>query len=225
MSITTLITVATAGAYRDQANTMITSAYMHFRPSETVQPLVLPGIPGPWPTATITRPKVILDNWNLVEGDHVYCIDADMRFDSHVGDEILGELVATQHPGYVGHDPNTLPYERDAHSACCIPIGSGERYYAGGFYGGSWGAVFDLLSSMEAMISLDLERVGSIRWNDESALNACLFEEPPTLILPPAYCCPDNDAHYRSWWPEQYERKIVALDKTPEQRGERGMQA
>jgi histo-blood group ABO system transferase len=226
MTLVTLITVATPGVYRQYANDMMESAAEHFWPSDNVvQRIILPGIEGGWPTSTITRPKVMLNNWNQVKGDYVYCIDADMRFESHVGPEILGELVAVLHPGYFGQHKSAVPYERNPLSKCYVPMGGGDSYFAGGFYGGYRDDMLDLIDAMEWRISADLERLGRIRWNDESALNAALIETPPTTELTPAYCHPDNDAPYLAQWPFPFERKIVALDKDNATRGDRGEQA
>ena len=40
------------------------------------------------------------------EDEYLFLIDADMLFEGDVGEEILGELVATLHPGYVGKRPS-----------------------------------------------------------------------------------------------------------------------
>jgi hypothetical protein len=186
------------------------------------QRLRLPGVAGDWPIPTITRPKVILNNWDKLTGDYVFCCDADMLVEGEVGTEILGELVAVEHPGYVGHHCTTVPYDRNPKSATCIGMGAGERYYAGGFFGGARDSVLDLLFAMEAMIDTDAEHGIVPRWHDESALNAALAQSPPTVVLPPEYCFPDNSAWYEAEvWKQPYERRIVALDKTNEQRGER----
>jgi histo-blood group ABO system transferase len=177
---------------------------------------------GEWPTATITRPKVILNDWNRIKGDYVYCIDADMLIEGEVGEEILGELVAVEHPGYVDHHCTTVPYEREPRSSTCLGMGAGERYYAGGFFGGARDSVCDLLMVMEAMIDEDAARGIIPRWHDESALNAALAQSPPTVVLSPSYCHPANSSWYEAAvWRQPYERKIVALDKTDAQRGER----
>lgn len=225
MKDVTLITVATPGVYRQYADQLRDDAILRFNPTgKPIQYLILPGVEGPWPTATITRPQVMLEHWHRVEGDYVFCIDADMRIERLVGGEVLGELVATEHPGYVGRHCTTVPYERNEISKCFVPMGQGDRYFAGGFYGGERDAVLDLIDAMSWRIETDLERIGRIRWNDESALNASLLETPPTVTLSPAYCHPDRDESYREWWPEDYPRVIVALDKDNETRGDRGDQ-
>src|SRR5437879_10829370 len=72
--------------------------------------------------------------------DYMFATDADMLFVGKEGDEILGERVATEHPGFEKNKPlwgTETPYDRNAQSTAYIPYGLGEYYFAGGFYGGS----------------------------------------------------------------------------------------
>ena len=56
-----------------------------------------------WPWMTLGRYKIFSDNSEVLSKmDYLYYCDADMRFVGEVGDEILGDRVATQHPGYYG---------------------------------------------------------------------------------------------------------------------------
>ena len=75
-------------------------------------------------------------------------MDVDMRIVDKVGDEILGDLVATQHPGMWFKGPDECTYERRPESTAYVPFGDGEKYYAGGFNGGlstSWKCLRRLL--------------------------------------------------------------------------------
>jgi histo-blood group ABO system transferase len=217
-----LVTVACNETYIAQTYELFDSAILRFLPGMETQKLRLPGIVGPWPMSTITRPKIILNNWEKITGDYVYCCDADMLIAGEVGTEILGELVAVEHPGYVGYHCTTVPYDRNPLSATCIGMGAGERYYAGGFFGGERDAVRDLLFAMESMIDEDAEKGIVPRWHDESALNAALAQSPPTVVLSPEYCYPETSGYYeQEVWKQPYERRIVALDKAASQRGDR----
>src|SRR5689334_15730630 len=56
-----------------------------------------------WPYDTMMRHAVYAKNEvALLSQDYLFACDADMLFVDTVGDEILGERVATQHPGFVG---------------------------------------------------------------------------------------------------------------------------
>lgn len=217
--ITCLVTVINGEIYEKFAEDLFRSAAEFFRPTKKVKLLMLQGHSG-WPNATMYRWHHLRDA--MPEADYVFMSDADMRFESHVGDEILPEvgIVATQHPGYVGITARDLPYERRMGSHCCIHAG-GQRYYCGGFVGGTREAMMGLAKKISAKIDLDQEIGLTPIWHDESALNRCLLSAPPMKVLSPAYCYPDDDKYYKSIWPELYERKLVALDKTEGERGER----
>src|SRR5207244_3120596 len=95
---------------------LIESAYRHCRFSHhDILPVVftddrafdMPGMaltyrvpsPGRWPMPALKKYHLILDNNNGLRSlDYVFLMDADMLFNDTVGDEILGDRVATLHP-------------------------------------------------------------------------------------------------------------------------------
>jgi len=214
-----LVTVTSGVLYNRFARDLFFSARQHFRPTESVTFVQLNGREG-WPAATMYRPHAA--HANLPKTDFVYLIDADMRFEATVGPEILpehGGITATLHPGFVGKPGHELPFERNPESACYVR--DGTTYFCGGFYGGSRKAMRRHLYEMILCIDVDRERGYTPVWHDESAHNRVLHCDPPEVMLDPSYCHPDSSEWYRSWWPHQYERKLVALDKTTAERGER----
>jgi hypothetical protein len=212
-----LATVAVGAAYERYAGGMEESAREFFRPSEEVSFVCLPGTPG-WPAATLYRYHAILEaarrGW--LDADYVFLIDADMLFENPVGEEILAATVATVHPGYVGRSREELPYERRTFSTAAIALSEGETYFAGGFVGGERTAFLSLAAHIVEAIEEDTRRGITAVWHDESHLNRALIYFPPALALSPSYCYPDDASRYI--WPEPYERRIVALDKTPAER-------
>lgn len=220
-----LITVAVGDAYVEYARQLFESAQQHLKAADSVDCVMLPGVAG-WPDATMRRYHVIREHAADLglkrKYTHVFLCDADMRFESTVGPEILGRgLTATLHPGFVGADPASLPFEDNHKSHCYVSTARRERYFAGGFVGASAREFVKLANRISWRIDEDAARGITPRWHDESALNHCLVDTPPAVVLSPAYCHPDEDAWYKTWWPEQYERKLVALDKTDAVRGER----
>lgn len=213
---TTLVCVVNGEIYEHFAMALFQTGLEFFHPTEEVEYMLIPGSSG-WPNATMHRWHHLLKA--MPAGDYVFMSDADMLFEGDVGDEILPEhgITATQHPGYVGITPNDLPYERRMGSHSCIHAG-GRHYYCGGFVGGTREAMVALATKIARKIDLDTIVGITPVWHDESALNRCLLSAPPMKVLSPAYCYPDQDAYYKSIWPEPYERKLVAIDKTPEQR-------
>lgn len=214
-----LVTVVSGERYEAFAKDMFASAFEFFGPDPVVAHIALPGRPG-WPDATLYRYHVLMENEHVFHGfDYTYLIDADMRFEAPVGPEILDVLVATQHPGFVTRPASSLPYERNPASRAYVPPGAGKRYYAGGFVGGMSAAFFNFAMVMRDCIEYDDEDGVVAEWHDESHLNSILDCGPPSLVLSPSYCMPNDASGYP--WLKGIERKIVALDKTPAERGKR----
>jgi histo-blood group ABO system transferase len=204
-----LISVVSGKVYEDYAEQLFESAHRHLRLAHiTVQ---LPGYHG-WPDATLYRYHTVLDYADGLTADYLFLIDADMRFEADVGEEILGRLTATQHPGYVnGEKP---PYEDRPESAACVR--KGRCYYAGGFVGGERQWFLAMAQKIVWQIDQDISNGILARWHDESHLNRVLAAAPPEVTLSPAYCMPYDASGYP--WLKGTERKLVALDKTPAER-------
>lgn len=222
MTSTALCVVATPGLYHDFALSLFESAEEFFHPTSKVEFVLLDGDQG-WPMATMCRHDKL--RLNLPDTDYVYLTDADMLCAAPIGPEILPPrvvgLVATEHPGYVGKPYSELPYEQNPESACYVPESEGTTYFCGGFWGGSRAAVRTHLSRTTMCLELDMMRSFTPSWHDESAHNRVLATFPPALTLNPSYCYPDRDAYYREQvWGDShdFQRRLVALEKTPEQR-------
>lgn len=201
-----LICVRTGPVYERYARQLVRSAEKYF-PGDT---RILKAREG-WPAATLYRYHVLLA-YNWAGYDYLYLCDADMLWKRPPGDEIFDELVATEHPGYIGHPKP--PYEDREESAAYVR--KGETYYAGGFVGGKRAAFLDLAAGIKNQIDRDDAAGITAVWHDESHLNAQLALLPPTTTLSPAYCYPDDDSGYP--WLKGTERILVALDKTSAER-------
>jgi histo-blood group ABO system transferase len=157
-----------------------------------------------WPFDTMMRYHVYFSQSELLETqDYLFACDADMLFVDEVGDEILSELVATQHPGFVGKRGS---YETGPDSLACINNWEGEQYFAGGFYGGSAKEVMNIAKTNSENIDNDYSRGIIAVWHDESHWNRYCIDHKPTLILNPSYCYPES-------WDLPYPKKLLALDK------------
>ena len=220
MASVSLVTVVNGEVYERYARDLFLSAARYFRPGSSVQYLSLPGREG-WPQATLYRYHALLQYRGSISGSYVFMSDADMRFEGKVGSEVLSELVATLHPGYIGKAREELPYENRPEAAAYIKPEQGERYYCGGFVGGRKPVFLALARKIANAINRDEKKGLVARWHDESHLNRQLLSMPPTLALPPSYCYPDNDAWYQTFWPDSFPRKLVALDKSADERGGR----
>ena len=56
-------------------------------------------------------------------------------------------------------------------------------------------------------VDADLEKKFISRWHDQSYLNRYLVDHPPTRVLNPSYCYPED-------WQLEYPKKLVASSKS-----------
>ena len=59
----------------------------------------------------------------ILEHDYCFYLDADMRIDALVGNEILGDLVATMHPYQSFYSNEEASYDRNPESLAYVPVG------------------------------------------------------------------------------------------------------
>ncbi|KAM8930604.1 histo-blood group ABO system transferase 2-like [Pelodytes ibericus] len=129
------------------------------------------------------------------EIDYLVCADVDMVFGDHVGVEILGERVATIHPGYFLAEPQTFSYERRDISQAYIPYGDGDFYYMAAFYGGTVEEIYKLSTACQKGIIEDKKKNIEAVWQEESHLNKYLAYNKPTKLLSPEYIWDTNLPH------------------------------
>lgn len=157
-----------------------------------------------WPYDTMMRlPMYDKARDYFKDMDYLFACDADMLFVDDVGDEILGDLVGTLHPGYVGRRGT---YETNQASTAYIPHNEGKHYYAGGFNGGKRDEYLMLAATIAENIKKDLERGIIAVWHDESHINRYFASNPPTITLTPSYC-------YWQGQVTQWRQRLVALNK------------
>jgi histo-blood group ABO system transferase len=160
-----------------------------------------------WPHDTMMRFSVYLKAASYFENiDYLFACDADMLFVNTVGNEILGQRVATRHPGFSMPEQRRDDYERNAASTACVRDGEGVYYFAGGFYGGTTTEFLTLASVCAEHINQDLAHNIIAKWHDESHLNRYFIDNPPTVILSPSYCYPE-------FWNLPFKPCLLALSK------------
>lgn len=163
-----------------------------------------------WPYDTLMRITMYDKHAELFEGmDYIFALDADMLFVDTVGDEILSDLVATQHPGYLGRRGT---YERRKISTACVASNEGSQYFAGGFNGGSREAFLKMAHAVTENIQTDLAKNIIAIWHDESHINRYFIDNPPTKILSPSYCYPEDPVATQGR-ALPHPKKIIALVK------------
>jgi len=204
----------------------ITQSVIDLRKTANVK--IIPTESVEWPYPTLLRYNLFLQQEEkLKEYDYIFYCDTDMRFVDVIGDEILGQgLTAAPHPGYAVRKEYYPPYEPNPMSASYIPRPgriiqeNGKprfkpEYYAGGFQGGKSKVFIEAMKECRALIEKD-QAINYIPiWNDETAWNKYLFENPPEIMLTPSYIYPDSliKEYYEPLWGRSYQPKLITLTK------------
>ena len=164
----------------------------------------------PWPMPTLKRYNYFIQEKEFIlQHDYCFYFDVDMRIDSLVGSEVLGDLVATKHFYKIWESPNQFSYERNSKSLAFIPYDEGKAYYAGGFNGGKTSKFIEMSEVIADRVNKDLDNGIVSIWHDESHMNRYMIDNPPTLELSPEYCYPEPELGRHL----QYKPKIIALLK------------
>ena len=166
----------------------------------------------PWPIPTLKRYNYFVKEKDFIL-DHDYCFyfDADMRLDGKVGDEVLGDLVATRHGYQSLHDPASQSFDRNPESLAYVaPDEETVTYYAGGFNGGRTKNFMQMADVISDRVNKDLEKGVVALWHDESHMNRYLIDNPPTFDLNPENCYAEE--FIGTDYPFQ-NPKIIALKK------------
>ena len=166
----------------------------------------------PWPIPTLKRYNYFVkEKEHISKFDYCYYFDVDMGIVAKVGDEVLGNLVATMHPyqSFVPKEQRT--YDRNPKSLAYVPVGEEcELYYAGGFNGGSTKRFLEMAEVLADRVTKDLENDVIALWHDESQMNRYLIDNPPTVSLTPSYVFAEEQIGNPDY---PHEPKIIALKK------------
>ncbi|XP_078496196.1 histo-blood group ABO system transferase-like isoform X2 [Lissotriton helveticus] len=140
----------------------------------------------------------------VIDVQYLVCADVDMVFHDDVGVEILGDLVATLHPGYYKDGRDGLTFERRKSSQAYIPKNEGDFYYQANFFAGTAQEIYRLTKTCDRAIKAD-NRKGIIAvFHDESHFNKYLLHHKPTKLLSPEYV-------WRRDLPMQQEIKTIRI--------------
>jgi Glycosyltransferase family 6 len=215
---TALLVIATGERYHRFIEPLLESARKYFVPHDSVlwtdsteRHSATIQIQKPsfgFPKETLYRYGTFLKNCYgcLDQYEHLFYVDVDSRFVAPVDPSILVEngLVATLHPGFVGTEGTP---ERRLESHAYIAPGSDNKYFCGGFNGGSTLAYLCMAIDVNSKIILDDINGITPVWHDESMLNRFLFDHPPAKVLSPSYCSVEGSPDPR------YPPILVALSK------------
>uniref|UniRef100_UPI0037E9211E globoside alpha-1,3-N-acetylgalactosaminyltransferase 1-like n=1 Tax=Semicossyphus pulcher TaxID=241346 RepID=UPI0037E9211E len=151
-------------------------------------------LPG-WDRLAYRRMALLVDairNHIGREVEYIFCADIDQEFVAPIGEEILGDLVATLHPELYGMPRNAFPYEVEEVSSACVEEDEGDYYYTSELYGGLVSEVYRLARACSLLILQDQANKIKARGLEESYLNRYLIDHRPTCVLSPEYSCWDS---------------------------------
>ncbi|XP_023283616.1 globoside alpha-1,3-N-acetylgalactosaminyltransferase 1-like isoform X1 [Seriola lalandi dorsalis] len=204
------------GSYSQFVRRFLTSAEIYFLPGQMVTYYILTDSPrsldppielGPERQLKVV-PVAELPGWDRLahrrmalladaikdpissEVEYIFCADIDQEFVAPVGEEILGDLVATLHPELYGMPRNTFPYEVEEVSSASVDEDEGDYYYTSELYGGLVSEMYTLARTCSLLILQDQANRVVARGLEESYLNRYLIDHRPTCVLSPEY----------SWW-------------------------
>jgi hypothetical protein len=162
----------------------------------------------PWPEMTLKRYH-IMSAVDFSGYDYVFYCDSDMLFVAPVGDEIFGQLVAVQHPGYFRGGGG---WELNRNSNAWMPECKRKNYIAGGFQGGS--EYVKAFTHLKQMIDQDMDKGCVARWHDESYWNRLKSISGGRFkFLDPSYCMVEELEKRKMWGIDHLQPKIIALSK------------
>jgi histo-blood group ABO system transferase len=161
-----------------------------------------------WPFTTLKRFHYFLSSREILN-NHDYCfyVDVDSEFIKIISEEILptSGMIGTIHPclfngpGTPDRNPKCLAY---------IPKGSNNRYFCGGFFGGSTPEFIQMSEKIKSNIDSDLSNGVIAVWHDESHLNRYFFDNPPEIVLDHPFAVAENLTH------PQTGSGVLFLDKS-----------
>uniref|UniRef100_A0A3P9QAC2 Uncharacterized protein n=1 Tax=Poecilia reticulata TaxID=8081 RepID=A0A3P9QAC2_POERE len=139
--------------------------------------------------------------WDSIgkEVDYIFCADVDQEFVGPVGEEILGDLVATLHPEFFEMPRSNFPYEDQEESSACVEEDEGDYYYTSEFYGGVVSQMRRLARECSLLILQDEANKVMAKGLEESYLNRYLIDHRPTCVLSPEY----------SWWDSPLTAHVI----------------
>lgn len=168
----------------------------------------------PWPLSTMQRFEAYKNSKEALSGmDYIFACDADMLFLDDVGEEVLKDRVAVCHPLFWNNiEEGKTQYESNPISTAYMHKDESNNYFAGGFYGGKRDEFLKIVETCSTNMNKDYAKNYIAIWHDESHLNRYFTNNPPTVILEPSYCFPEN--HFK--WikrPFPFKKILLALDK------------
>jgi len=148
-----------------------------------------------WPKMPLLRFELLYNNFEIFKEEYLFLIDSEAIFKKKINNHILSKRVATLHRN-ITRFRSEFNYEDRKDSTAFVDKNEGEKYYACGFVGGENKEFKRMLKKISENIRKDIGKGIRAIWGDESHLNRYLIDNPPTLVLPPNYMCPETNPYF-----------------------------
>lgn len=167
-------------------------------------------------------PEITLFRYSIMtarpyECDYLYYLDIDYAIVSEIDEEIFGNIVAVEHPGFsvVGGGS----WCTDINSNAYTYLENRLKYFCGGTQGGRYEYYFPLMKRMAREIEDDEKRGVRAEHNDEGFWNKILSELKPSMfkVLDSRYCMVQQPHLQKLWKIDHLPAKILALEKNHEE--------
>lgn len=161
-----------------------------------------------WPFTTLKRFHYFLSSREIIErSDYSFYVDVDSKFIKEISEDLLPTegMAGTIHP-CLFNGPGTP--DRNPRSLAYIPERSNNRYFCGGFFGGTSKSFLEMSEKIKQNIDLDLSNGVMAVWHDESHLNRHFFSNPPEVVFDHPFAIAENLTQ------EKPESKVLFLDKS-----------
>ena len=162
----------------------------------------------PWPYTTLKRFHYFDSTSDIIlKSDYCFYIDVDSLFVKSIGTEILPVkgLIGTIHPCLYQGEGSP---ERNPSSEAYIPYGSNNRYFCGGFIGGTSNEFLEMSREIISRIQKDLDNGIIAVWHDESHINKYFYQNRPEVVLDHPFAAAENLTEIKEG------SKILFLDKS-----------
>lgn len=165
----------------------------------------------PFPYATLYRYKHFDKYKDVLTSDYLFYLDVDMKIVGKVDEEILGDIVCVQHPGFWHGGWGSSNCSPD--SLAWLSKEKHFEYKAGGFQGGKREIYLEACNILNARIQDDESRNVLAEWHDETHWNWYIKTLAKNIkTLDAGYCYPE--ANWAKGMP--FVKRILALDKEHE---------
>jgi histo-blood group ABO system transferase len=148
-----------------------------------------------WPKMPLLRFELLNHYKSIYKENYLFILDSEAEIMVPITNEILSYRVATLHRNIMRRRKD-FNYEKRIESTAYVSSDEGDQYYACGFVGGRIEHFKEMLETVSANIRIDIENGIRAIWGDESHVNRYFIDNPPTLVLPPNYMCPEGNKYF-----------------------------